>query len=260
MDWMPALTTTSVFALILYLSRALLINRLSKAVQHEFDAKVETLKSELRSREAELGTLRDSVMNGRLHRHGIVETRKLQAVDKLWEATLTLGALKPQSDMMKVFEFDGAMAAIKKDPTVSQFFEEVGRMIPELEKIQHEGEQQRPFITASAWAQFAAYRAVLTYSAMQFEVMRNGVTLIELADGSEVMKLVRLAAPELESYLEGIGRQGFPHLVDVLQQKTLSELIKMVDGADIDQTELARSAEIVQAANSLVFSVSGSKK
>ena len=53
-NWIPALTTTSLFGVALWLARTLIMTRLRNSVKNEFDSKLEVLRSELKSKEARL--------------------------------------------------------------------------------------------------------------------------------------------------------------------------------------------------------------
>ena len=71
--WLPALTTTGLLAVALWLTRNLILTRLTNSVEHEFNAKLETLrtqlreseerlKADLRAKEAEITALRSGAM------------------------------------------------------------------------------------------------------------------------------------------------------------------------------------------------------
>lgn len=51
MDWIPAISTTSLLAIVLWLGRNLIITRLTNSVRHEYDQKIETLKASLKKSE-----------------------------------------------------------------------------------------------------------------------------------------------------------------------------------------------------------------
>jgi hypothetical protein len=55
LDWIPSLSTTMALALALWLARKLIATRLVMSVKHEFDSKLEMLRSQLRESEAALG-------------------------------------------------------------------------------------------------------------------------------------------------------------------------------------------------------------
>lgn len=48
MDWFPAISTTSLLVIALWLGRNLLITRLTNSVRHEYDEKLETIKAILK--------------------------------------------------------------------------------------------------------------------------------------------------------------------------------------------------------------------
>jgi hypothetical protein len=57
-DWIPALTTTTLFGWVLWLARSLIMTRLQNSVKNEFDSKLEVLRSELKSKETQIESLR----------------------------------------------------------------------------------------------------------------------------------------------------------------------------------------------------------
>jgi hypothetical protein len=56
--WIPAGATTGSFAVILWLCRSLIATRLTKSVENEFNRKLENVKAELRTKEAQIDALR----------------------------------------------------------------------------------------------------------------------------------------------------------------------------------------------------------
>jgi len=48
--WIPSISTTALLGLALWLSRSVILTRLSKSVQHEFDEKIERIRAELSQR------------------------------------------------------------------------------------------------------------------------------------------------------------------------------------------------------------------
>jgi cell division protein FtsB len=75
----------------LFASRIWIKASIEKRVQHQFDEKIESVRTELRkseekfkqemqAREAEISALRDGVMGGRATRQAIIDKRRLEAV------------------------------------------------------------------------------------------------------------------------------------------------------------------------------------
>ena len=65
--WIPAGATTGSFAVILWLCRSLISTRLTKSVENEFNRKLENVKAELRTKEAQIDALRSGAMSGLPH-------------------------------------------------------------------------------------------------------------------------------------------------------------------------------------------------
>lgn len=51
MDWIPAISTTGIFAGVLWLGRSLITSRLKNAVRHEYDKKLADLKADLTNKQ-----------------------------------------------------------------------------------------------------------------------------------------------------------------------------------------------------------------
>lgn len=85
-DWLPALTTTTLFGGALWLARSLISTRLTNSVKSEFDSKLEILRSELKSKEAQIESLRSGAMSGLI-------TGKVLYTRESWKQLIKYGAL-----------------------------------------------------------------------------------------------------------------------------------------------------------------------
>lgn len=92
--WIPSLITTGLLAFALWLGRKLIVTRLAKSVEHEFNTKLEAvraefrekdelLKADLRLKESEIAALRGGAMTAMASRQMAVDKRRLEAVDQL---------------------------------------------------------------------------------------------------------------------------------------------------------------------------------
>ena len=104
-NWIPALTTTSLFGAALWLARSLIITRLKNSVKNEFDSKLEVLRSELKSKGAEIESLRSGAMSGLITRQGALYQRKLQAIDQIWSSVKELEKAKYISSTLASLNF-----------------------------------------------------------------------------------------------------------------------------------------------------------
>jgi hypothetical protein len=105
MDWIPAISTTGLLALALWLSRNLIITRLSNSVKYDYDTKIESLRSDLRRKEemfkselaakaSQIEALRSGALSVAANRQAAIFERQLVAIEKLWEAMVSLGPAK----------------------------------------------------------------------------------------------------------------------------------------------------------------------
>jgi hypothetical protein len=116
--------------LAIFLAKNWLVAWISNSVQHSFNlemeelraafrASEERLKSDLRNKEDEISTLRNSVLSGSAGRQALLDKRRFEAVDKVWAAVNDLGQLKGLSGMMAVLNFK-AVAKEASDPRMQK--------------------------------------------------------------------------------------------------------------------------------------------
>jgi hypothetical protein len=142
--------------IVLFALRHLIVAWISKRVQHNFDVKMETLKttlrnneeelkSELRYREAEIASLRDKVFSASVGRQAIVDRRRLEAVEKIWTAVNDMAQLKSLSQTMAIVNYDVVSREIN-DPKIRKFVEMLGISAPDLNNIKNIARDEQPFV------------------------------------------------------------------------------------------------------------------
>ncbi|MBU1393661.1 MAG: hypothetical protein KJ856_13850 [Gammaproteobacteria bacterium] len=112
--------TTSVFAGILWLCRQLIITRLTNAVKHEYDAKLESLKAEIRSKESDIQALRDGALSGIINRSSVLYERRLKAVEELWETVTSLASAKNISSKLALLNIEAISKKVVHDDKIQQ--------------------------------------------------------------------------------------------------------------------------------------------
>lgn len=99
LEWIPTITSTLI-AIGFFIGRTWLKSTIKRSVQHTFDQKIENVrtdlrlseervKSEIRSKEAEISALRDGVLSGRGQRQALLDCRRLDAVERIWTRVST---------------------------------------------------------------------------------------------------------------------------------------------------------------------------
>lgn len=206
LDWVPAITTTTLAAGALWLLRNLIVTRLTKSVEHEFNAKLERLradlreadarlKADLRAKEADISVLRSGALTAMASRQMALDKRRLEAVDQLWTAFNSLGGARALSMSLSVIKFEVAAKHAATDQKAQQFFETI-RAGFDPKNIDHaSAAKARPFVSATVWATYAAYMAICMHAVIRWHTLRFGLGANDFSDNDAIKKLITAALP-----------------------------------------------------------------
>ncbi len=267
LDWVPAVTTTTLAAGALWLLRNLIVTRLTKTVEHEFNAKLERLradlreaderfKADLRAKEADISVLRSGALTAMASRQMALDKRRLEAVDQLWTAFNSLGGAKTLSMSLSVIKFEAAAKRAANDQKTRQFFETIAAGF-DPKNIDHaSAAKARPFVSAMVWATYSAYMAICMHAVIRWHILRFGLGANDLLDNDAIKKLITAALPHYRDYLEKIGPDGYHYILEALEEKLLKEIEKMLEGAEADQASIEQAAEIVRRSNAVIAQAS----
>jgi hypothetical protein len=156
-DWIPALTSTSLFALALWLFRKLISVRLTRSVKSEFDSKLEDLKSELRQKEAQINALQTGALSGLISRKSKLYEKQMEAIDQIWEAKSQLSKGVYLVNAMAIIKFDISSKEAVNNPNSRVFIETIGGKLELTDFNLESAKKCRPYISDLAWAYYSAY-------------------------------------------------------------------------------------------------------
>ncbi|ODT19901.1 MAG: hypothetical protein ABS54_14585 [Hyphomicrobium sp. SCN 65-11] len=235
------------------------------SVQHSFDKKIETLKSELRISEEKVSAqlraneqgvklLSDAAINLRSSRMVALDARRLQAVEKLWSAKIEVDSWRLTAIVVSQLNLDEILKdPDSRGPAMQRFastFDGISGPDPTKKSPAISSASERPFVTADVWASFYAYQSVMTHSAVILKSLASG--MVGYLKREDALKPIMLAAlPEYKDYIEKFGLSGYYHLLDALEQKLLKSISEMLDGKDVDAAALSTSAKLISAARDL---------
>ena len=94
MDWIPAIFSTSLLAVVLWLTRNLIITQLSRSVEHFYNKKIEIMRAELsnseeffkadfHSKSDQTDALRAGALSGVVNKHSVLYERQVKAVNEI---------------------------------------------------------------------------------------------------------------------------------------------------------------------------------
>lgn len=260
--WFPALTTTGFLAFAVWLLRKVIAARLTKSVEHEFNEKIEALRSDMRSseerlrgrlraREAEIDALRSGALSVLASRQAALDKRRLEAVDQVWAAYSALGPARAIAAQMAVVKFENAAKFTERDPKARQLFEMLGAGFDAKTMNHEDASKARPFVSPMLWAVFAAVRAIVGHSVMRWHVLKGGIGDGDFIDNKAVEKLIIAVIPHYAEYLDTHGPSVYYNVLDALDTRMLAEVQVMLSGAETDRSGVEQAAEIVRQAQAL---------
>ena len=262
MEWIPALSSTSLLAIVLFLSRNFITTRLTNAVRHEYDKKIEKLrtslrqsedafKADLQSKEAQINALRSGVLSTISARQLAVFEKQINAIEQVWNTVIALGPAKSVSSWMAVIKFEAAAIEAAKNPRAREIFAMLSNLdINTLDTI--EAQKARPFISPVAWAYFAAYQAIISHAVIKLHMLKNGIEMNNIIDIDHVIKVVKLALPNQVQYIEKNGPSAFHYLLDELESKLLFSFKLMIKGDEEDKEALEKASAIISESEKLL--------
>ena len=261
MDWIPAISTTSVLVILVWLFRNLIITRLTNSVKHEYDEKIEELKTQLRqneesfkadlrANETQIEALRSGALTGIANRQSTIFEHQIKAVEQLWEAVVSLVPAKAVSGWMSVVKFEAVAEEAEKNPRLREMYSMIGNF--DLNDLQTKRAlKTRPFVSPLAWAYYAAYEAIVLHAVVRLQMLKNGVNMPEVIDTEGVSKLVKLALPNQLEYIKRHGPSAFHFLLEELESKLLGAFQLMLKGQEADKDTLENAAAIIKQSESL---------
>lgn len=252
-DWLPALTTTTLLGGALWLARSLIFTRLKNSVKNEFDSKLEVLRSELKSKEAQIESLRSGAMSGLITRQGALYQRKLEAIDQIWGAVKELDKAKHISSTMAILEFEACVKESARNPNFRTFIDTVGGNFDPKSLNLSGAALARPFITPLAWAYYSAFSTVIMSAVMKMQVLKIGVDDAEKILRSDYPnKLLKTVLPSRSAYIDEHGSSVHHYLLDEIEELLLFELKNIQDGNEADMDNAKRAAEITKEVETIM--------
>jgi hypothetical protein len=267
LDWVPPISTTGAFAVILWLSRTAIQARITKSVQHEFDEKLETLrttlrkneevfKAELREKAAQIEVLRSGAISGLMNRQAVLYKRRIEAVEKLWAAIGRLAPAKNASTYLVSFKFEETLKETAKKPELQAVFEMLGKTI-DLKKLSvSDISNERPFVSKIAWALYSAYQAIVTLAVLKLTMLQTGIDRADFIDKNSTLRLVEAALPHQKEYIKEHGDIAYHFLLEELEQRLLDELQKIIQGEESDKAGVEQAAKILTETERIMRDIS----
>lgn len=261
-DWIPSLTTATVFSgvwiAVLYLART----RWEKALQAKFDAKLETVKSDLRreedgikasikASEDKLAALRSGALANMAQREAELAKRRQQALEKLWSSVIEHAPYKAAAKMSESLHLDAIITAAAGYGKEADGTRELAAFtlkisgLEKLEPLQIKSDLDRPFIPSGVWAMYKAYRSVVVNSAIKLLAAKSGVDPKLLLPDDGLIKIAVAALPHHAPSFEKFGGSFLSFIPDEMEEKLLKMITDALNGVEQDAAAVANAKAIL---------------
>jgi hypothetical protein len=205
-----------------------------------------------KSQEDEIGALRKTALDGFAVASAAVTQRKLQAVDRLWAAVIDLNRYQIVSKMMSPIKIEEAIEAAAQQTAdglkARQFAEMLWRTcgLNDMKPPSSPPDNERPFLTETAWARFSLYRSAMTLPIFHLATMKGGMPPRWLKSPPPLLEAVKTAMPHYSQLIDDYGISALPELLDEIRDLVLAEIRAIIAGTSTDH-DLEKAAKIISA-------------
>jgi hypothetical protein len=257
LSWLSSLVAVGT-PIALAIFRGGIADWITKGIQHDFDVKLETLraalrtseeqlKSDLREKEAEIGTLRNTVLSGSVGRQTLLDKRRFEAVEKIWTAINDMGQFKNLFAMTAHLNY-GLIAKRTRDPRIQQSLNTIDNAAPELQSWKNIARDERPFVPELIWAYFYAYITLLTFNFLRFKTLNLGLEEPQkYVDTEHIKNILKAALPHQTQFIDEQDAGAYYYLLEEIENRLLAELRKILEGKEADQSSIQQVRDIMRA-------------
>ena len=249
--------SAALLAVLGFFFRTLIVTRLTRSVQHEFDTKLEAIRSEYREREsritedlrrkgATIDALRTQTFNAVSSRRIAVDGRRLNAIDTIWTIVVSeLRVLAGASTTLAAFNFEPTMRAAAANEQLREMFRNMLPAEGDRQTLPGRAEACRPYLTARAWALFYAHYSIVMFGYFQMKLLASGINQPNLLTTENIERIIGAALPHQLNYIRQYGSSVYSYLLGELEGTLLAELRSALDGREATAAIVADTADLL---------------
>jgi hypothetical protein len=260
-----AVTTAMILAVVAWLLRTWIKERLSADIRTETETKLvgvrdqlhretETELTELRTRlsaaETKLSEARKAGIDANQQLYTAVVPEQIAGLKGLWTGIRDARAINVVSIFVSVMD----LAFVRKSIGDQKFTNQIGMMLKQIDHMEllkrlKDIEQWRPFVTERAWALFAAYHLFYTTRLLRGIALSMGS--LELAErlwqvNSELTIVQATATPEIAAQYAENAFAGTAPFLSYVEKELLDEFARSLRGEHSGTEAARRAAEIIK--------------
>lgn len=248
-DWFPAITSSTVLAVIGFAAGTAYKASVENSIQHSFDKKLEDVKATIRQSDEQISALRSGALSGLASRQANLDRRRLEAAERLWAEAMPYSRYRHLAMMNAGMDIILRNAAGSgRDAQKTREFAEI--MLKSVDAndpkpMSTAADQERPFLDPVCWALFSAYRQCSVYPVMLFQLAKVGVGPEVLQSSSAILQSLKAALPEHGAYIDEQGVGALYQLLQPLEEKLLAALIASLSGRESSEAAVQHAADIL---------------
>jgi hypothetical protein len=245
-NWLGQSAVSAGIVLILgYLFRNLIETRLKVSVQHEFDQKLQSFKSQLEEEVRQRESMRSTALSALLSQRSALAMKRVEAAQGLWNGIRELkkgSGLAMQLDILNLDEvvkelnnpkMQTALRAIAPPSVTSDEY------LANLNQF----ETHRPFVSPTAWALYAAYTSIIVFYVSNMKMLQIGYDFRKFLKVQHWTALLGTTLPMDEvSQIYSGPEHGIQWALGRLEERFIEELQRSIseESAGVDSLGTAR--------------------
>ncbi len=214
----------------------------------ELQEKIEQYRAELRQKESDIAAIRSGVLNVIGQRQMQVFSKRLIAIEQLFESVYELQKLGAQI-AKSAFEYRAALKSDRTEETVEGFYKTIINILSSQNIDLSAAEKARPYLPSDVWS---VYIAMITVKLDHFLLTTTqGITSFDQLDRTEFLEKISnelILAKNINIDTHSLTHSGvYQKLEDFLYDCTQ----KIINGGYDDQQHLFDAAEIIKISKDL---------
>lgn len=244
MEWVPALSTTGAFAASLWVLRKYVGAKLIESVKHEYDAKLEIVRKELDSKQAQIAALRSGALASAQNKGALLYQKRIEAAEAIWSTIVSLTPAKNISEMLSGLKVGALQAEAARNPQLREIFKAISTGCDPKSLGVLEAHRHRPYCSKMLWALFSTYTAIVMRAVIRVEMIKAGFE--EDFNKDEHLKgLIETALPHQSPLIERYGIDASHYLIGELEANIITEIGRIHQSLEDDEESINRAADIL---------------
>lgn len=268
MNWIPAISTTALLAAALWLARNMILARLSSSVQHEFDVRIENLRSDMRKKEEEfaaelrrrdetIAAVRAAGLDALSDSRSVLSKRRVEAVDQLLRSTKMLWSGVMAVNYIAIIKMDAVSQELERNPNLARVFKALDTVSDAfLKEIKtSEAPFARPYVSEASWALYSAYQAIIVSCVSQLRMLGLGFPPEKFIDSTKLKTMLKEVLPENAAFIDEHGTGSYQLLLQELDRKLNESLRADAEGLASSESVVKHAASLTHTATTLIADI-----